>query len=65
MFKITNSINLVKALFSKTDPTRVHGNNKIQPKIRILLPSSELKSPNNEEKHMKLEISFAKQLEML
>jgi hypothetical protein len=39
MFKMTNSTNLVKELFSKTDPTRFPGNNEIQPKIRISLPS--------------------------
>jgi hypothetical protein len=65
MFKITNSTNLVKALFSKTSPTRFQGNNKIQLKIRIFLPSWKPKNPKNEEKHLKLQIIFAKHLVML
>ncbi|WP_428740135.1 hypothetical protein, partial [Sulfurimonas sp.] len=36
MFKITNSTKLVKELFSKTNPTRFQGNNKIQPKNKNL-----------------------------
>jgi hypothetical protein len=39
MFKVTNSTNLVKELFSKPDPTRFQGNNEIQPETRIYLPS--------------------------
>jgi hypothetical protein len=62
MFKMTNSTNLVKELFSKVDPTKFQGNNKIEPKIRILLPSWELKNPKSEETHLKLQISFAKHL---
>jgi hypothetical protein len=34
---------LVQELFSKTDPTRFRGNNKIQSRTRIYLPSYELK----------------------
>jgi hypothetical protein len=49
MFKITNSINLVKELFSKIDPTRFHGNNEIQPKTRNYLPFYELKKSRNKE----------------
>jgi hypothetical protein len=37
MFKITNSTNLVKELFSKTDPTRFHGNNQNSAKNKNLL----------------------------
>jgi hypothetical protein len=44
MFKITKSTNIIKKLFSKTDPTIFQGNNKIQLKIRILLPSEPKKS---------------------
>jgi hypothetical protein len=64
MFKITNSTNIIKKLFSKTDPTIFQGNNKIQLKIRILLPS-EPKNLKSEEKHLRLQISSEKHLEML
>jgi hypothetical protein len=40
MFKITNSTNLVKELFSKTDPTKFQDESKIQPKTRIFLLGS-------------------------
>jgi hypothetical protein len=66
MFKMTNSTNLVKELSKKkTEPTRFQGKNKIQQKIIILLPSWEPKNPMSEEKHLKLQISHAKHLEIL
>jgi hypothetical protein len=56
---------LVKEIFSKTDPTRFQEESKIQSKTRIFLPSLEPKNPKCEEKHLKLQISFAKHLDML
>jgi hypothetical protein len=37
--KIPNSTNFVKELYSKMDPTSFQGNNELQPKIIIYLPS--------------------------
>jgi hypothetical protein len=42
-----------RPFLKKTEPTRFQGKNEIQSKIRILLPSWELKNPKNEEKHLK------------
>jgi hypothetical protein len=41
-----------KNFSQKTDPTRFRGNNKIQSRTRIYLPSYELKNPKNKEKHL-------------
>jgi hypothetical protein len=65
MFKITYSTNLVKELFSKTDPTRFQGNNEIQPKNKNIFTFLGAQKSKERREYLQLQINLVKQLRRL